>query len=272
MLPRPGILEMERTSLGVANMRKESWSLWTTFPGLGLKPIKRALDLFCVLFVFRDRVSLCSPGCSGTHFVDQAGLEPVRNLPAFASRVLGLKACATTAQQGLKSFRDRVSLYSPGCPGPGTHSVDHAGLEPVRNLPASASRVLGLKACATTPSKALNQNYTLWFCPSMFVLELELTNGFAHSCERWESNLDPLKDQPLVPLTIEPTLLQPLFFFFKCTVCIGAGSTCESSSPQRQEEVLYPLELALQASVSHLAWVLGPEFWSSGRVPGASNG
>jgi hypothetical protein len=48
--------------------------------------------LFC--FVFWDRVSLCSPGCPGTHFVDQAGLE-LRNLPASASRVLGLKACAT---------------------------------------------------------------------------------------------------------------------------------------------------------------------------------
>jgi hypothetical protein len=33
-------------------------------------------------------------------------------------------------------FRDRVSLYSPGCPG--THSVDQAGLE-LRNPPASAS-------------------------------------------------------------------------------------------------------------------------------------
>jgi hypothetical protein len=49
--------------------------------------------LFC--FVFRDRVSLCSPGCLGTYSVDQAGLE-LRNPPAFASRVLGLKACATT--------------------------------------------------------------------------------------------------------------------------------------------------------------------------------
>jgi hypothetical protein len=47
--------------------------------------------------VFRDRVSLCSPGCPGTHSVDQAGLE-LRNLPASASQVLGLKACATTAQ------------------------------------------------------------------------------------------------------------------------------------------------------------------------------
>jgi hypothetical protein len=38
-----------------------------------------------------------SPGCPGTHSVDQAGLE-LRNPPASASRVLGLKACATTAQ------------------------------------------------------------------------------------------------------------------------------------------------------------------------------
>jgi hypothetical protein len=42
---------------------------------------------------FQDRVSLYSPGCPGTHFVDQAGLE-LRNPPASASRVLGLKACA----------------------------------------------------------------------------------------------------------------------------------------------------------------------------------
>jgi hypothetical protein len=45
-------------------------------------------------------------------------------------------------------FQDRVSLYSSGCPG--THLVDQAVLE-LRNPPASASRVLGLKACTTTP-------------------------------------------------------------------------------------------------------------------------
>jgi hypothetical protein len=57
------------------------------------------LDLFVCLFVFcfRDRVSLCSSCCPGTHFVDQAGLE-LRNPPASASQVLGLKACATTAK------------------------------------------------------------------------------------------------------------------------------------------------------------------------------
>jgi hypothetical protein len=47
-----------------------------------------------------DRVSLCSSGCPETHSVDQAGLE-LRNLPASASQVLGLKACTITAQQSL---------------------------------------------------------------------------------------------------------------------------------------------------------------------------
>jgi hypothetical protein len=51
--------------------------------------------LFVCLFVFRDRVSLYSPGCPGTHFVDQAGLE-LRNPLGSASQVLGLKACTTT--------------------------------------------------------------------------------------------------------------------------------------------------------------------------------
>jgi hypothetical protein len=57
--------------------------------------------VFCFLFFSWDRVSLCSPVCPGTHSVDQAGLE-LRTLPASASWVLGLKACATTAQ--LKSI------------------------------------------------------------------------------------------------------------------------------------------------------------------------
>jgi hypothetical protein len=52
--------------------------------------------LFCFVLFFQDRVSLYSPGCPGTHFVDQAGLE-LRNPPASASQVLGLKACTTTA-------------------------------------------------------------------------------------------------------------------------------------------------------------------------------
>jgi hypothetical protein len=46
---------------------------------------------FGLVWFFRDRVSLCSPACPGTHFVDQAGLK-LRNPPASASPVLELKA------------------------------------------------------------------------------------------------------------------------------------------------------------------------------------
>jgi hypothetical protein len=46
--------------------------------------------LFCFVFVFWHRGSLCSPDCPGTHSVDQAGLE-LRNPPASASQILGLK-------------------------------------------------------------------------------------------------------------------------------------------------------------------------------------
>ena len=54
--------------------------------------------IFC-LFVFPDRVSLYSPGCPGTHPVDQAAGLKLRNLPASTSQVLGLKAYVTTAWQ-----------------------------------------------------------------------------------------------------------------------------------------------------------------------------
>jgi hypothetical protein len=51
-----------------------------------------------VVVLFKDRFSLCSPGCPGTHSVDQAGLElrTHRDVPASVSWVLGLKVCATT--------------------------------------------------------------------------------------------------------------------------------------------------------------------------------
>jgi hypothetical protein len=75
------------------------------------------LFAFCFVLVFgffRDRVSLCSPGCPGTHSVDQADLK-LRNPPASASWVLGLKACATNAR--LK-FPVSKYWYSCGCIGP----------------------------------------------------------------------------------------------------------------------------------------------------------
>ena len=72
------------------------------------------------VLVFRDRVSLYSPGCPGTHSVDQAGLE-LRNPSASASlkesaainQILGRKvmpaAVNSSWQRGL-----RVSAYPDG--------------------------------------------------------------------------------------------------------------------------------------------------------------
>jgi hypothetical protein len=69
-------------------------------------------DCFVCLFVclFRDRVSLYSPGCPGTHSVDQAGLE-LRNLPVSASQLLGLKVCTTTAWLS----QNFCNLFSVNC-------------------------------------------------------------------------------------------------------------------------------------------------------------
>ena len=77
------------------------------------------------------------------------GCKPVKNIPPWPlHQLLFLVLCCFGL---VLVFRDRFSLYSPGCPG--AHFVGQAGLE-LRNQPASASRVLGLKACATTPGSA----------------------------------------------------------------------------------------------------------------------
>jgi hypothetical protein len=51
---------------------------------------EKQLFLFAC-FVFQDRVCLCSPGCPGTHSVDQAGLE--------------LRACLCLPIAGIKGLR-----------------------------------------------------------------------------------------------------------------------------------------------------------------------
>jgi hypothetical protein len=62
----------------------------TQFPERRLLLLReiRPSFILLLLLLFRDRVSLCSPDCPGTHSVDQAGLE-LRNLPASASQMLG---------------------------------------------------------------------------------------------------------------------------------------------------------------------------------------
>ena len=52
---------------------------------------------FIIMFVcLLDRVSLCSSGCLGTHYVDPSDLK-LRDPSASTYRVLGLKELATTA-------------------------------------------------------------------------------------------------------------------------------------------------------------------------------
>ena len=69
--------------------------------------------VFCLLFLLlllfsQDMVSLCSPGYPGALSVDQAGLE-LRNPPASASQVLGLKVSGTTLGS-VVTFSCSVSL------------------------------------------------------------------------------------------------------------------------------------------------------------------
>ena len=50
-------------------------------PALPSYPFFLGGGLFCFFWFFLDRVSLCIPGCSVTHSVDQAGLDSEIRLP-----------------------------------------------------------------------------------------------------------------------------------------------------------------------------------------------
>ena len=79
----------------------------------------------CLLgLVFRDRVSLCNPGCPRTHSVDQASLE-LRNPPASASQVLVLKACATNAWLELHISNLQVRCLTWHFKTPPTHKISN---------------------------------------------------------------------------------------------------------------------------------------------------
>jgi hypothetical protein len=63
---------------------------------------------------------------------------------------LGQPFWVLTSKSASKAECPCLSCCPSGLQHPGTHFVDQAGLE-LRIPPASASQVLGLKACATTP-------------------------------------------------------------------------------------------------------------------------
>jgi hypothetical protein len=65
--------------------------------------------VFVCFCFFQDRVSLCSPGCPGTHSVDEVNFK-LRNLPASASQVLGLKVYTTPAHVAITSY-DYIFIF-----------------------------------------------------------------------------------------------------------------------------------------------------------------
>jgi hypothetical protein len=87
----PGLIKPGSVSSALEGRGSPQWMLQEQDPRkqLRLSPVTSHSTFF-----FSQTGFLCSPGCPGTHFVDQAGLE-LRNPPASASQVLGLKACTT---------------------------------------------------------------------------------------------------------------------------------------------------------------------------------
>jgi hypothetical protein len=83
-----------------------SWDAWVLYRLQEHKGLSGTCsDLNPVSFFFFDfsRQGFSGPGCPGTHSVNQADLK-LRNPPASASQVLGLKVCTTTALHNPVSF------------------------------------------------------------------------------------------------------------------------------------------------------------------------
>jgi hypothetical protein len=96
-------------SLRFASLRFSSLSsLPLPSPPFSSSPLSSAFFFFFFFFSF-SRVSLCSPGCPGTHSVDQAGLEP-RNPPASAFPSAGVKGVRHHAQLVLSLYSFPLAL------------------------------------------------------------------------------------------------------------------------------------------------------------------
>jgi hypothetical protein len=161
----------------------------------------------CILVWFFETGS---PGCPGAHSVDQAGLE-LRNPLAFASRVLGLKACATTArlmvvvllgvhgynstwQSGPLEFGPESKWDSCSPQGPGSWSMEaRRGMNTAFCAVAVSSRWAPAPSCLTrvptTACLAMRTNLLLGV-PAAARLGLGLGIQ-GKTCCGWESSPRP---------------------------------------------------------------------------------
>jgi hypothetical protein len=90
-----GVLVGESTGFYLRLLPKTLKVLGLTWQGL--EECTKNLIERQVSSLFFETGFLCSPSCLGDCSVDQAGLQ-LRDPPASASRVLGLKVCVITAQ------------------------------------------------------------------------------------------------------------------------------------------------------------------------------
>jgi hypothetical protein len=127
---------------------------------------------YLFILVFRDRVSLYTLGCPGTHFVDQAGFG-LRNPPASASWVLGSKVHATTPSY--LHFKCYPIFWFLS-----TNSQSHPP------PPSASMRVLP----PTTPA------YPLWHSPTL--------GHQAFTGPRASPPIDALQGHPLLHMRLEP--------------------------------------------------------------------
>jgi hypothetical protein len=118
---------------------------------------------------------------------------------------------------------ETVFLYRSGCPA--THSVDQTGLE-LRNPPASASQLQGLKACNTVHCARLDD----WFCCCwLFVCLFFFFNFLLDIFFTFQllSRKSPIPYSPHPPAPL-PTHSQFLALVFPST---GAYKVCKTKGP-----------------------------------------
>jgi hypothetical protein len=108
-MSRPHFYSLNMLSLQKADIDGTTQKSTPMWPHSYIISRTHFLFVFVLFCFFRDRVSLYSPGCPGTHFVDQSGIE-LRNLPASASQVLGLKAAPPPPGQ------NTLLMISVSCP------------------------------------------------------------------------------------------------------------------------------------------------------------
>ncbi|GAB1295921.1 Ran-binding protein 17 [Apodemus speciosus] len=165
----------------------------------------------------------------------------------------------------------QVSLCSPGCPR--THSVDQAGLE-IKNVPASASQVLGLKHWEFAPN-SVHYLLTLWqrmvasvpFVKSaephlLDTYAPEITKAFITS--RLESVAIVVRDNLEDPLDDTATVFQQLEQLCTVSRC-EYEKTCAllvqlfDQNAQNYQKLLHsavglPIEMTIQEG--RLAWLI----------------